>query len=408
MVAVPLSQHPILVCAQQVGAELADVADAQAAYMSSDDKRAALLAIAEDKRRLDALALKVMAASADVAETDGARDIGAWLAHRTRAEARPLRIAQKLAAAIDKRWQRVEAGMAAGTVSVEQAQVIVDGLEVLPARLGAEVITDAEARLVAFAETCDPTELRILARRILDYVAPEIAEGEEARRLEQEEERARDKTSLRTRRLGNGWSRTTIVHADESADRLETYCESFASPRKQGDALTGEEDRIPYARRLGLAFAALLEHLNPKKLPDHGGDATTVFVTISLTALMADLAVGDGMSATAVRRLTCTANTIPAVLGSKGEVLDLGRKSRLFSRAQRRAMRLRDKRCRAEGCGVRAAWCEAHHLKPWSEGGQTNLDDGVLLCNYHHHRIHDRRFEHEILASGDIRFFLKR
>ena len=51
-----------------------------------------------------------------------------------------------------------------------------------------------------------------------------------------------------------------------------------------------------------------------------------------------------------------------------------------------------------------AAWCEAHHLKPWSEGGRTNLDDGILYCSWHHHRAHDRRFTTEKLANGDIRF----
>jgi hypothetical protein len=43
-------------------------------------------------------------------------------------------------------------------------------------------------------------------------------------------------------------------------------------------------------------------------------------------------------------------------------------------------------------------------LKPWSEGGNTNLDDGILYCSWHHHRAHDRRYEAEILPDGQVRF----
>jgi hypothetical protein len=92
------------------------------------------------------------------------------------------------------------------------------------------------------------------------------------------------------------------------------------------------------------------------------------------------------------------------VLGGNGEILDLGRTRRLFSPAQRRALRARDQRCRAEQCSIPAAWCEAHHQKPWSEGGNTNLDDGILYCSWHHHRAHDPTFATDKLPNGDIRF----
>ncbi len=72
-------------------------------------------------------------------------------------------------------------------------------------------------------------------------------------------------------------------------------------------------------------------------------------------------------------------------------------------------MRLRDQRCRAEGCTIPAAWCEAHHLKPWTTGGNTDLDDGILACNFHHHRAHDPRYETtRLLPNGDLRFHRRR
>jgi hypothetical protein len=65
---------------------------------------------------------------------------------------------------------------------------------------------------------------------------------------------------------------------------------------------------------------------------------------------------------------------------------------------------LRDKGCRAEGCAMPAAMCEAHHLQPWSQGGRTDLADGVLLCSHHHHVIHDPRYATTRLPNGDYRF----
>jgi len=67
-------------------------------------------------------------------------------------------------------------------------------------------------------------------------------------------------------------------------------------------------------------------------------------------------------------------------------------------------MMLRDRCCRAESCDVPATWCEAHHLKPWSHGGATNLTDGITLCSHHHHRAHDTNYRTQRLPNGDLRF----
>jgi hypothetical protein len=107
-------------------------------------------------------------------------------------------------------------------------------------------------------------------------------------------------------------------------------------------------------------------------------------------------------------RLACTANLVPMVLGGKGEVLHQGRAKRLFSSAQRLAMAVRDQTCRAAGCTVPASWAEAHHRHPWSQGGKTDLDDGVTLCPWHHHRAHDPAYTTEYLSSGDVRFHRRR
>jgi len=162
------------------------------------------------------------------------------------------------------------------------------------------------------------------------------------------------------------------------------------------------------------------------RLPLHGGDATTLVVTIDLASLRHDLGVaellgphlpgppdieghGQTMTAAEARRLACAAGILPAVLGGDSELLDLGRTRRLFTAAQRRALRLRDRECRAEGCTIPAAWCEAHHgADPWARGGRTDLSDGLLLCSQHHHRAHDPAYQAKRLANGDVRFHRRR
>ena len=156
--------------------------------------------------------------------------------------------------------------------------------------------------------------------------------------------------------------------------------------------------RVPADQRRGQAFCALLEAVDPDRLPLHGGTATTVVVTIPYDGLATGIGVGtlgDGtrISAGEARRLACTAGILPAVLGGDSEVLDLGRTRRLFSAAQRKALAIRQRTCRADGCTVPSTWCEAHHAgHPWCRGGRTDLADGMLLCSWHHHRIHDDRY----------------
>lgn len=102
------------------------------------------------------------------------------------------------------------------------------------------------------------------------------------------------------------------------------------------------------------------------------------------------------------RRLACTAKILPAVLDGDSLPLDLGR--RLYTPTQRKALLVRDRTCRGEGCDVPGTWCEAHHLHPWHTGGHTDLADGVLFCSHHHHRAHEAGWRLERLANGDYRF----
>ena len=97
---------------------------------------------------------------------------------------------------------------------------------------------------------------------------------------------------------------------------------------------------------------------------------------------------GAELSPAAIRRLACDADIIPVVLGTHGEVLDVGRTHRLVTPALWRALVCRDRHCAFPGCTRPPVMCHAHHITHWADGGPTALDNLVLLCGHHHRIIH--------------------
>uniref|UniRef100_UPI0025D11D94 HNH endonuclease signature motif containing protein n=1 Tax=Nocardioides sp. REDSEA-S30_B4 TaxID=1811552 RepID=UPI0025D11D94 len=165
------------------------------------------------------------------------------------------------------------------------------------------------------------------------------------------------------------------------------------------------------AVELGAAFCELLERLDGSQVPEMSTGATVV-VTMTLETLAGGLAAatldtGDRIAAHTARRLACEAGIIPVVLSGRREVLDQGRRKRLFTRAQRIALATRDRGCTAAGCRTAAWFCHAHHDQPWATGGTTDLINGRLLCPTHHRTAHDPRYESRVLADHQIEFTLR-
>ncbi|UMG91403.1 HNH endonuclease signature motif containing protein [Nocardioides sp. TF02-7] len=445
----PPGTHPVEACARLLAETVNDAAELEATFMTTDAKARVITKLHAVENQVKALRLKVMAASSDVASENAAADVASWLAHEVNADLRDARADQRLAKALDDRFPVVAAAFADGRVSEEQAWVIVRAVDALPKRVGLQVKADAEETLVDCAAQFAPTQLRILGRHILHVVAPEIADEEDAKKLAEEEATAEERSRLSIRDLGDGTSRISGIIPTPAAKRLDTYLDALTSPRHRGPDTVEDEtqttetgdaepleptttelpdgteiigchdegDRIPYPKKRALAFCTLLERLDPDRLPEHGGDATTVLVTITLEDLRSELGVaglvepdlehGPNITAAEARRLACNAGIIPVVLGSDSEVLDLGRTRRLHTPHQRKAIRRRDKRCRARGCRVKPQWCEIHHLHAWRDGGSTSIDDGVCLCAYHHRLIENPNYEHRRLPDGDL-FITKR
>ena len=102
------------------------------------------------------------------------------------------------------------------------------------------------------------------------------------------------------------------------------------------------------------------------------------------------------------RRLACDGSKLTMTHDSDGAILDVGRKSRVIPAALRRALGHRDKTCRFPGCDV--AHCDAHHIHHWAAGGETRLDNLVLLCRRHHRAVHEEGFRVKPGADGALVF----
>jgi hypothetical protein len=93
---------------------------------------------------------------------------------------------------------------------------------------------------------------------------------------------------------------------------------------------------------------------------------------------------------------------VPIHSGSDGTVLDVGRKTRTVPPSIRRALEARDRSCRFPGCTARR--CDAHHVEHWMDGGDTSVENLVLLCRRHHRAVHEGGFDVIRQADGTVTF----
>ena len=121
----------------------------------------------------------------------------------------------------------------------------------------------------------------------------------------------------------------------------------------------------------------------------------TLQVNTSYDALRSQLdragvtASGQQFSAETLRRLACDAEIIPAVLNSRGRVIDVGRRNRVIGEALRAVLWTRDGGCVWPGCDASVQRCDGHHVRHWVHGGRTDADNLALLCHRHHILLHE-------------------
>lgn len=297
----------------------------------------------------------------------------------------------------------VDAAVASGVVTLEQAEVIAATIVPTLHAASAADLAAAEEQLCELAATLPADALREAAELWAQALDPDG--------VEPAEHNAMDKRFFTIGRVVGGVAKVSGLLPTEHAATVRALLDAYANPKSSkgvafepqpgdddadvdGTGLEAPDDpRTPGQRRADVLRDVFAAQARDTDAPLMGGAHPTLLVTVA----RADLDNGTGaahvdgetapLSVAAARQVACTGGTRTLVFGDDGEVLALGRAERIFSPAQRRAIAARDRGCIIPGCTIPARWCEVHHDRAWCDGGCTDVCNGVLLCWFHHRQI---------------------
>jgi hypothetical protein len=185
--------------------------------------------------------------------------------------------------------------------------------------------------------------------------------------------------------------------------RLQAALEPLSAPRP---GIDGEPDRRDPSLRRADALADLVDLvLRHGDLPTSHGTRPHLIITVTGQTLfdgkgLGLTATGEHLSAAAVRRNACDADLTAIRLDTNGVPLSMGRTRRTVTPQQWQALVVRDRGCVFPNCERPAAWCDAHHLRHWTDHGPTDLENLALVCGRHHDAIHHAGWDIEIAADG--------
>jgi len=278
--------------------------------------------------------------------------------------------------------------LAAGQIGVAQAQVVAKVIAALPAALADEVRLRGEGVLLEHAAVLNPADLARAARFFAAQVDPEGVARDECEAVERS-----GITFAAT------WDGAGIARGDLDAESLaliQGALEPLSAPCPDAD---GGLDRRTAARRRLDALKLIVRHyLDCQSEPGVRRPGAHLNVVTSVEALAglpgaggSGLDWGGVLSPEATRRLACDSLITVVSTGALGQVLDVGRRTKVVSARLWTALVVRDEGCAFPGCDAPPSRCDAHHIKHWVHGGCTDLGNLVLLCERHHHRVlHDQ------------------
>jgi len=317
-----------------------------------------------------------------------------------------------------------------GTISPAHAAVLAHGTQDLPA----QVAVEAEPVLVEAAGRLDPPRLRRVLGHLQLAADPEAAEART--------ERQHGRRGLWLSSTLEGMVAVDGLLDPEAGQIVLAALEPLARPHSAEDARSGGQRRADALTELAR------RSLEGGTLPKAGGVRPQLSVLVDLASLLGrgppvggEAGWAGPLAPEVCRRLACdgavtrvlvsrqptsphrhncdgpedaaghhhpgehrdatrdpeltdwlrtAAALLPPILGgAPSQPLDLGRTSRVVSPAQHRALAVRDGGCVFPDCGRPLAWCEAHHLWHWLDGGPTDLDNLILLCRAHHRAVHE-------------------
>lgn len=266
-----------------------------------------------------------------------------------------------------------------GAVNQEQVEVVLRTLYRLPSALPAPVLDEAESFLTGWAIQVDPAALRPIAARLLATLDPDGRLTDAA-----DHQRRR---CLHLVPLDDGMHRLTGDLDPAAAAVASTVLNALSAP--QPTEAGGVDRRTAGQRRHDALVAVFKQALRAGELPQSGGVPATVLITLTAEQLssgdgLAETSTGQQLTVAEALRLAGQADLALLFADATGRPLNLYRSRRLTSPSQTLALIARDKGCTFPGCTMPPEWTEKHHITPWRDGGQTNLDNLVLVCDYHH------------------------
>ncbi len=405
-----IAHHPHRVTRAMAGVrdQLGAVAGVPLWSMDAAETTTAISEVQAAKAQLAELEARLVAQAEalDIPGRSGATSTATWLAHHIHTTPGAAHRTVRLAAGLGSHDQTRDA-LAEGRVHVEQAEAVLRALDDLPADLDPSLVQDAEAHLLAEAEHFDARALKRFGRRLLEVVDPDAADAHEAqaprtrgtrrgRRHPAHDVGGRTRQGPRPvhprhphrRRAQEG---APGVRRPQAPGRLRSSGGTSPNPGTPGAGVHRADPPLPHQEppegRWGQRHRRG-DH-DPRRPPGRPPAA--------------NLDTGETISASLARKLACEAGIIPAVLGGKSQVLDLGRTRRFHTGPQRIAKTIEQRGCTAEGCDWPPGLCHLHHPIPWSRGGGTD-NDGLLLCPRHHARAHDPTYTTTHLPGGKVAF----
>lgn len=302
---------------------------------------------------------------------------------------------------LPSRYPAVQAALAAGTVSAQVAALIVAMLERVRVAAGAVRIAEGERLLVRQAPGLAMDDMRRLLQRAEAWLDPDGVPPREE--------------ELRAKRSTRMWERDGLFHLELVADAataapVKAAVRGYVTAAFAARTAAVEPDAVDADRRsVEQLQADALSLICAQALERQGDELPLAGATVIVRVGLDDLCAGDGVaridgtdqpvSISAVRRMAADGGVIPWVMGGEGEVLDWGRRRRLFSRSQKLALTERDGGCAM--CALPPEMTKVHHIDWWQrDTGRTDLRNGILLCETCHHRIHDNGWEIRIDGCG--------
>ncbi len=252
---------------------------------------------------------------------------------------------------------------------------------------------DNEADLLTFAEKTTAAHVDERCRELRCGTAVSVSEAN----------RAHGNRSLRVYRdPSRGTMMITVELPLETGALVEKALDHARDTA--ADEAPGPTDESWSARQADALVAMVRAYMSGRTASSGSAENYQVMVHVDHSAL-ANGQGRAGLPIESVKRLCCDGELVAVVKDEHGEPLSIGRKSRAVPTAIRRALKARDRGCVFPGCG-NTRFVDAHHVEHWSAGGETSLDNLVLLCSRHHRLVHEGGFRIE--RDYQNRWFFKR